>query len=308
MKNLLQRLFRKLASFWIDYPRIGALQREGLESLRYDTLTNLDRKIQVLLTQVHLLNQRLGFPRANFDDIQFRSNSQNGEDGILLQIFALIGTSNKKAVELCAGDGMECNTANLIIQHGWTGLLVDGDENNVKKGRHFYGKRCKDTILHPPKFLHSWITAENINDLISAQGFGGEIDLLSLDLDGIDYWVWKNLEVVSPRVVVLEYNPLWPSDSAVTVPNEKNFKGEFFGHTSDYAGASLRAFVKLGKEKGYRLIGAERLNYNAFFMVDGVGESVYPEVSVDSCLSCDFVSETREHRWNRIKDRPWVTV
>lgn len=95
--------------------------------------------------------------------VGFKVFSQTDEDGILLYIFSLIGFTNKKCVEICAGNGIECNTANLIINHGWHGLLIDGNEDLVKKGIEFY-KKNPNTYVYPPTFIHSWITRDNVND------------------------------------------------------------------------------------------------------------------------------------------------
>jgi hypothetical protein len=137
------------------------------------------------------------------DEVGFKAFSQTDEDGILLYIFSIIGATTKKAVEICAGSGIECNSANLIINHGWSGLLVDGNAELIKQGQRFYHKN-RHTKLFPPTLVHSWITRDNVNEMIERTEFAGEIDLLSLDMDGVDYWIWKALEVVEPRVVVVE--------------------------------------------------------------------------------------------------------
>ena len=242
-----------------------------------------------------------------FDDTQFKIFSQNGEDGILWLLFSVLGTVNKRCVEVCAGAGIECNSANLIINDGWHGLLFDGDLANVRQGRSFY-KRCSETSTYPPELVHAWISAENINELISSRGFTGEIDLFSLDLDGVDFWIWKALEVVTPRVVVLEYNNLWPATDSVSVPYGPDFVADYGPTGPNYAGASLAAFVSLGRQKGYRLIGCERYGFNAFFVRNGLGEELFPEVSVESCLSHPFVKLSREQRLPLVRDKMWVRI
>ena len=147
-------------------------------------------------------------------DIGFQCYSQHEEDGILLFIFSLIGTTNKKSVEICAGDGIECNTANLIINHRWIGLLMDGDQNNTETATAFY-KKNKNSMYWPPVIRQAWITRENVNELVVTSGFEGDIDLLSLDVDGNDYWIWKAIDVIRPRVVVLEYNHLAGPDRSI---------------------------------------------------------------------------------------------
>ena len=143
----------------------------------------------------------------DFRDVEFRCYSQNGEDGILLYLFSVLGTTNRKVVEICAGDGIECNAANLIVNHGWHGLLLDGSADHVAQGTKFYATG-KNTWIAPPKFVHAWVTADNVNSLVEGHGFAGEIDLLSLDMDGNDYWILNSLlDRIQPRVVVFEFNP-----------------------------------------------------------------------------------------------------
>ena len=146
------------------------------------------------------------------------------------------------------GEGIQCNTANLIVNHGWSGLLFDGDERQLEKGRAYYA-RLGDTFAYPPKLVSAWITRDNINDLIKNNGFEGDVDLLSLDLDGVDYWVWDALEVIRPRVVIAEIQCLWGEDRAVTVPYADEFRAGVVDRFAIYSGASLPAFVKLAQER-----------------------------------------------------------
>jgi hypothetical protein len=173
--------------------------------------SDIDRQIQILLAHNFRNAIRRGDNLPDFSDVEFSSYSQNGEDGIILLIFSVIGAKSKRVVEICAGDGIECNAANLIINHGWSGLLFDGNADLIKQGKLFFEKPTGAHRLRrlPPTLVHAWITTENVNNLISENGFSDEIDLLSLDMDGVDYWIWKAIKCVSPRVVVLEYNNRW---------------------------------------------------------------------------------------------------
>jgi hypothetical protein len=222
---------------------------------------------KTLMHQYRLLASKGSEWLPSFKDVGFRKYSQFEEDGILLYLFSLVPPVNRTCVEICAGDGRQCNTANLIINHGWWGHLFDGDEQHVTSGGAFFSKN-KDTFLYPPRFTKAWITAENVNDQIAKSGASGPIDLLSLDIDGMDYWVWKAITVIEPQVVVCEtHNPI-PPDRALTVPYDPGFVFE----SENYRGASLAAMCKLGREKGYRLVGTHRFGFNAFFMRNGVGE------------------------------------
>jgi len=125
----------------------------------------ISQSVQLLLRQKYrdLLDNHLALPELT--DTEFRCFSQNGEDGILLYIFSILGTTNKRVVEIGAGDGIECNSANLIINHGWQGLLFDCDEQNISRGKEFYAK-CQDTFADPPTQVVSWITAEKLVSLV----------------------------------------------------------------------------------------------------------------------------------------------
>jgi hypothetical protein len=111
---------------------------------------------------------------------------------VLLYIFALIGAESRRCVEIGVGVGVECNTANLILNHRWSGLLTEANEDNVRYGRDFYGQH-RLSYVRPPTFLQAAATPQNVNDLVADAGFAGDIDLLSIDVDGHDYWLFGAL-------------------------------------------------------------------------------------------------------------------
>jgi hypothetical protein len=236
---------------------------------------------QVLLRLQYQDLARRGTGLPDFSHVEFRCYSQNSEDGILLYIFSLLGTTNRRVVEISAGDGIECNAANLIINHGWRGLLVDGDSEQIARGRAFYSN-CRNTWISPPTLINAWVTAENVDALITSQGFAGPVDLLSLDVDGNDYWIWKALDCISPRVVVLEFNAACGPEQSLTISYQPDFRLNL-GVQPYACGASLPAFVKLARSKGYRLVGVQSLGFNAFFIRAGLGEALLPERSVQEC-------------------------
>jgi hypothetical protein len=276
-----------------------------------DRLGRYDRENQILLALKYRELRASKHPLPSFAEVEFSRYSQNGEDGILLYVFSLIGTTNRRTVEACAGDGIECNSANLIINHGWEGLLFDGNEEAVRKGNKFYQQRTNAWKFRrlPPQLIHAWITRDNIDDLISSHGVAGEIDLLSLDMDGVDYWIWKSIVCIMPRVVVVEYNNRWSASQSVTIPYTDNFSGEDLGvDGAGYFGASLGAFNKLAKEKGYRLIGANSPNTNAIFLRGDVGKEFFNEVSVESCLASSYSIHQHQTKYPLIKDKPVIYV
>jgi hypothetical protein len=243
-----------------------------------------DKQIDQLLLRLRYQQlAREGASLPDFADVEFTCHSQNGEDGILLYLFALLGTTNRRAIEICAGDGIECNVANLIVNHGWQALLIDGDPSLVGRGREFYSA-CQTTFSWPPHLLDAWVTADNVNELVTRAGFSGSIDLLSLDMDGNDYWVWKALTCVSPRVVVLEFNTCCGPHERVAMRYRPHFRIDPNSKPNRF-GASLPAFVALGRDKGYRLVGVQSLGFNAFFVRTGLGEEFFPEVASVECYA-----------------------
>ena len=147
---------------------------------------------------------------------RFRYRSQNEEDGLLLALFKRIGTTNRRCVEIgCGSNGG--NSGFLVQECGWTGLMVDANRASVATVKLRYAGHAVTVVKHR-------VTREDVNDLLTRHGFSGELDLLSLDIDGNDYWVWEALDACSPRVVVLEYNWLFGPERAVTVPYDAEFK------------------------------------------------------------------------------------
>ena len=190
----------------------------------------------------------------------FKVYSQCDEDGIIQEIFRRIGNGNRVFVEFGVETGVECNSAKLLME-GWRGLWLDGSSAHVAHIRKSLDAFVRDGRL---RVIESFITAENINALMAEGGVTGDIDLLSIDIDRNDYWVWKAIEVVKPRVVIIEYNATLRPPLSLVVPYEpmQTWNG------SNYFGASLEALVKLGREKGYRLVGCSFSGANAFFVRD----------------------------------------
>ena len=193
---------------------------------------------------------------------RFRLLSQNQEDGMLWSIFQQIGTTTKTFVELGSG-ATGGNAAMLAGEFGWTGLLVEGDQGKVE----YAGRRFPRA-----KAVCAWITPETVNDLLERNGFAGEVDLLSVDVDGVDYWVWQAITVCSARVVMLEYNSMFGPDRAVTVPYDPKFNRR--DHRFCYYGASLSAMTELSATKGYRLVAVEPTGVNAFFLRNDVAPEI----------------------------------
>lgn len=234
-------------------------------------------------------------------DTGFRVFSQFEEDGILLYIFSLLGMSHKTFVEIGADDGVNSNCANLAFNFGWNGLFLDGNPSAIERGKRFYAK-YPHPYWHHSKFRCARVTAENINNLISEGGLEGEIGLISIDIDGNDYWVWKAIDVVKPQVVIIETHIEFGMRNIV-VPYDPTYS--YPGKHPVYHGASPVAMEKLGKSKGYRLVGANDLGFNFIFLRNDLLQDALPEVSVESVLTHPSVKEA-QRSFEAVKDWEYV--
>ena len=193
--------------------------------------------------------------------VEFQVFSQWGEDGIIQYLLHHVTVPNRNFVEFGVENYLEANTRWLVEGHNWSGLVIDGSQQHVDaiKSDAIYWK-------HRLKAVSAFVDAENINRLISGNGFSGDVGLLSVDIDGVDYWVWKAIDVVTPAIVVVEYNSLFGPARSVTVPYDPNFVRQKAHYSWSYYGASLAALVGLGKTKGYAFVGSNSAGNNAFFV------------------------------------------
>lgn len=262
---------------------------------------------QKSLFETYRSNSKFGSDGPNWKDVGFRVHSQHEEDGYILYLFAVLGFTNRRVVEICCGSGDECNTANLLINHRAVGLLFEGNQKLAERARTFFANEA-DTKLWPPQLIEGWVTAENINSSIEGAGWGGEVDLLSLDIDGIDYWLWKAITAINPRIVVAEINHLWGTRKAVTVPYSPNFEPVFTKYGSDYAGASILAFQKLAAEKGYRLVGGNSIGTNVFFVRDDLVHPWLPAIDAASLFWHPRAQFGMDVRFEGIRHMNWQDV
>ena len=196
----------------------------------------------------------------NLSDYGFRVFSQWGEDGMIQFLLKHVAPENKTFVEFGADAYIfESNTRFLLTNDNWRGLIIDSNERAFEDL-----KRNRAWELYDLTAVQAFITRENINELLTQHGISGEIGLLSIDIDGNDYWVWQAINVIQPVIVIAEYNHRFGPDRAVTIPYDAKFDRKAAHPSSLYFGASLRALCKLGKAKGYALVGCNGVN--AFFV------------------------------------------
>lgn len=196
-------------------------------------------------------------------DAEFKVFSQFGEDGIIqyLQQLVIKNESEKRFIEFGVENYLESNTRFLLVNNNWRGLVFDGSRENIEsiKSQEFYWRNDLTA-------KNAWIDRDNINDLIKSEGFDGEVGILSVDIDGNDYWVWESIEVVNPIIVIVEWNSLFGDKAAISIPYSPSFQRTEAHFSNLYYGASIAALHHLGEKKGYKLIGSNSAGNNLFFV------------------------------------------
>ncbi|MBN1354261.1 MAG: hypothetical protein JW994_06305 [Candidatus Omnitrophica bacterium] len=203
-----------------------------------------------------------------------RVYSQCGEDGIVAEIFRRVGAANKYFVEIGTGDGLENNTAYLLLQ-GWKGYWVDANRAFTDKIGVNFNHQIRSGQLC---LKNASVNMKNVENLFADAKVPQEFDLLSIDIDGNDYWVWKAIEKYNPRVVVIEYNATYPPGISWVM----KYNPKYSNNVSSYFGASLYSLVSLGNKKGYQLIGCTSSGVNAFFVREDLVKDRFCEPYTDS--------------------------
>jgi hypothetical protein len=192
---------------------------------------------------------------ASPNDYEKQVRSQNGEDGILVELFSRLQIYRGFFVEFGVQDGAQCNAAHLALDRQWAGVMIEGNPDYAPALQQRYGGTAT-------RVVSAFVTAENIAGLFAAASVPQDFELLSIDIDGNDYWVWRALRSFSPKVVVIEYNAAHP-------PPERWVMRYDPAHAWDgtsYYGASLESLTALGDELGYGLLGTDKNGVNAFFL------------------------------------------
>lgn len=283
LKNIFHRLSGKVAL----EQQIHQLQRD-VQQLR-----TLQETTLILAAQSAILQQRQ-YTDAILQDIQlaeFKVFSQWGDDGIIqfLVNYLDIPYEQQIFIEFGVEDYSEANTRFLLINNNWKGLIMDGSTAHMHKVQNspLYWRQ---ELTAMPVF----ITKENINSLITQNGIRGEIGLLHIDIDGNDYWVWNEIDVVNPIIVIVEYNAVWGTENAWTVPYKADFVRLNEHHSNLYWGASLPAFADLATAKGYSFVGCNRNGNNAYFVRNDKLKALQPRSIQDGFMGSRFRDSRNE--------------
>lgn len=246
-------------------------------------ISNIIKHNRTLIGVGNLISSRKDYQNIKYlSEVEMKIYSQSGEDGIIDFLLDRINKKrNIKFVEIGVGDYEEANTRFIVETKPSTGLLIDYcEELKYIKKRNFYWQNqlyIENTKISP----------ENINSILIKHDFLNDFDLLSLDIDGLDYWVLKEINLSKASIVICEFNPLFGSSKSVSIPNINNFSRD--DYSKCYFGASLKAFISLMKEKNFLFLGTNSFCNNAFFVNQRFSDTFKNIIISDNKNHTDFV-------------------
>lgn len=232
--------------------------------LQISNKNNNNDDLKILIAQT-LVRENKNKILQNIQDAEFRVFSQWGEDGIIQYLINKLPIANKVFIEFGVENYTEANTRFLLENDNWSGLVMDGSKKNIDQIKHspFYWKY--DLIAK-----EIFITKGNIDGVIKSyieeSNFNKEIGLLSVDIDGNDYYVWEAINSIDPIIVICEYNAIFGDKHSITMPYDENFVRTKKHYSNLYFGSSIQAICALAKSKGYEFVGTNKNSVNAFFV------------------------------------------
>ena len=199
-------------------------------------------------------------PNTDFRKVGFKVFSQWDEDGIIQYLVSKIPIGEKTFIEFGVESYEESNTRFLLLNDHWQGLVLDASAPDIR-----YIQTDRIYWEFDLQAKCAWITRDNINSLLEEAGFGSDVGLLSIDVDGNDYWIWEAVESVRPRIVIVEYSSIFGLEP-ISIPYKQDFDRTAAHYSTAYFGCSLAALSHLAKKKGYLLLGSNVWGHNAFFV------------------------------------------
>ena len=246
------------------------------------------------------LKEEFSYVRMALGDIQGKlaSNDKNeeykvfsewGGDGIIQFLINNLNIQEKTFIEFGVENYTESNTRYLLMHDNWTGLVIDGGADNID-----YIKRDPIYWRYNLTAVQAFITRENVNDIFLQHGMSGHIGLLSIDIDGNDYWVWDAINVVDPDIVICEYNSRFGKDRAVTIPYDPTWTRFKVEKSEIYFGASIRALVALGQRKGYALVAGNQNANDLFFVKRSLLNDIVRPCTIDEAYHVNLFRDARD--------------
>lgn len=271
----MRRILNKLSYINQALNRISRIDK-SIQTIKQEFRSEIEISKILSAQAIIRLNNSLESVES-LSELEFKVFSQWGDDGIIQYLIQKLKIQTKIFIEFGVENYTESNTRFLLLNNNWKGLIIDGSKENVE-----YIKNDPIYWRHALNVKHAFITVKNINQIILNQGFEGEIGLLSIDIDGNDYYIWEKIDVVQPIIVIIEYNSLFGPCAPYTIPYKDSFVRATQGLEKLFYGASLSSLFDLGKNKGYSFIGCNSAGNNAYFLRDDkLDDSGFPPLEVE---------------------------
>ena len=238
--KFIKKIARKIKSNIFDYSRLESIQ---------ESLGRIESKLNT--------TQLVENPR----DFEFKVYSQWGEDGIIDYLVQHVPITSRSFIEFGVENYTEANTLFLLKHRYWRGLVIDGSAENIN-----FIKKSPVYWRFDLRAEAKFITNDNINEIIRRNGLQGELGLLSVDIDGNDYWVWESINCINPCIIVAEYNSLFGAKAKLATPYKNDFFRSDADPTNMYYGASIAALNHLAESRGYSLVAGNSAGNNVFFV------------------------------------------
>ena len=242
---------------------------------KFSEIDKINSKIDKLrLNQGKILDKYLkDISLSDLNKFNYGIFSQFNEDSIIQFLIQNLEIQNKIFIEIGVENYEEANTRYLLENNNWEGMILDNSKENISfiKKQNYYWR-------YKLKAEKEFVNVENINGIIQKYKYPKNIGLLSIDVDGNDYWIWNAIKTINPDILVIEYNALFGVNKSLTIKYDANFKRPDVGIYKCLYGASLKALTELSDKKGYSLVATNLNGNNAFFVKNSLlNEKVYKQ-------------------------------
>ena len=220
---------------------------------------------------------------------EFKVYSQWGDDGIIQFLVNKLKIVNRTFIEFGVEDFTESNTRFLLIKDNWSGFVIDSSDKHIDKINRNISNWKYDFKAH-----NEFITARNINSILELSNFDKDLGLLSIDIDGNDFYILEAITEYTPRILICEYNSLFGDKRKITVPYQENFSRTKFHFSNLFYGASLPALNYISEIKGYKLVGTNSHGVNAYFVREDLIPKNFPDFTLEEVFTQRKFRESRD--------------
>lgn len=222
-------------------------------------ILNKDKKSSILISKI-LDNFHFNQKIKSINEIEYSVFSQFGDDGILSYLVNILNLSKKKFIEIGTEEYEECNTRLLLEKFNMSGLIIEGNKRHTSKI-----KKKELMWKYDLRLVEEFVKKDNIQNILLDNNYTKDIAVLSIDIDGNDYWIWEAVDL-EPDIVVIEYNSIFGSKEECSTIYRDDFTRSSEHLSNKLYGSSIQALIKLAQRKNYFFLGTNLNGNNAYFL------------------------------------------